>query len=90
MFATTSNTSMSAYGSQEFYSQVELENIYGNENNDGEDDDGDGDGDEEEEEQQLRTRCRGRATEISQQQLIALPPCRRRSPSCGTSSHHRR
>ncbi|KAF1869348.1 hypothetical protein Lal_00018442 [Lupinus albus] len=84
MFATTSNTSMSAYGSQDFYrpvmpSQVEQSNIFGNEDNEGDDDDGD-DGDEEEEEQQLQTRGSGRTTQIPQQQLRVLLPCRRRPP----------
>ncbi|KAF1862283.1 hypothetical protein Lal_00026809 [Lupinus albus] len=63
--------------SQDFYrpvmpSQVEQDNIFGNEDNE------DDDGDEEEEEQQLQTRGSGRTTQIPQQQLRVLPPCRRR------------
>ncbi|KAF1886094.1 hypothetical protein Lal_00021376 [Lupinus albus] len=82
MFATTSNTPISADGTQDFYhptmpSQVQQGNIYGNEDNE---DDEDDDGDDEEEEHQLQTRGSGRAVEISQQQLRALPPRRRKSP----------
>ncbi|KAF1896430.1 hypothetical protein Lal_00034128 [Lupinus albus] len=86
MFATTSNTPMSACGSQDFYrtvmpSQVEQGNIFGNEINEGDDD--------EEKKQQLQTRGSGRTTQIPQQQLRVLPPRRRRPPTCGTSSHNR-
>ncbi|KAF1887493.1 hypothetical protein Lal_00040547 [Lupinus albus] len=79
MFATNPNTSMSAYGTQDFYrptmpSQIQQCNIYGNENNE--------DDDDEEEEHQLQTRGSGRVVEIPQQQLRVLPPRRRRSPHC--------
>ncbi|KAF1893511.1 hypothetical protein Lal_00001995 [Lupinus albus] len=86
MFATTSNTPMSAYGTQYFYcpTMPSQGNIFGNEDNEG------GDGDEEEEEQELQTRSIERDVEIPQQQLRVLPPRRRRPPPCGTSSHHKR
>ncbi|KAF1881583.1 hypothetical protein Lal_00021438 [Lupinus albus] len=85
MFATTLNMSMSGYGTQDFYRPTMPSqcNIFGNEGSD------DDDGDEEEEEQQLQTRGSGRDIEIPQQQLIVLPPRRRRPLPCGTSSHHK-
>ncbi|KAF1887789.1 hypothetical protein Lal_00023797 [Lupinus albus] len=90
MFGTTSTTHLSTFHSQQYYqptmhTQVEQGNIY----DDGDDEDDEDDDEEDEEEPQLVKGGTRPPIQPQQQQLRVQQPRRRKTPSCGTSSHRR-